>query len=442
VKIEIRRADWSVPYPANVDEKSVPGLLRPLTYVEHEIDAVPWHLADRMIGLLETPEASFDYLHLTEYLRARAAMLVIKGQVLNIHGLHTTLSKYQVQVGGIYRKHLLCFIRAFLKKHNMAQLPCCDMLMIDPLQDPKQTEKNRELIQRVIHAAETAYVNTLNFISEGPEMDERIAGESVEFWIKSQERHRIVDVRVRIFMHDGWYEVTVCPDEAKRLFRDGRTAGKYAVRLQEEFAFGREGSSQNSGDRRQAAKNGERDGDGDGRMGNGAPRATSGSGWMGKRDGHHGQKTETGINRRTECASHHGGRTGKRKMPACDDTTAMVAQRAAELALATVAPALRCSKLNPDRGATDDLVQAFALERRNHATDGETFSALARWDIETARKTPDKAPWMRLSDARRHYRRAVQGELLKQADIDMRVDALERRYRRAINSIKRGHTDK
>ncbi len=387
MKSEIHPADWGIPYPADLDEKCVPGLLRSLTHVDHDWDAFPWHLADRMIGLLETPEASFEYLHLTVYLRARAAMLVLKGHVLNIIGLHTALSKYQVQVGGIYRKHMLYHLQAFLKKHNMAQLPVCDMHSMDPLHDPGQTEKNRDLIRRVMQKAEIAYLNTLNFISESPEMTERIAGESVEFWVERRENHRAINVRVRVTRHKGWYEVKPCREEAKRLFSDGRTAGTFAVRLQEELPFGKASGCDHR------------------------PRTTD-----------------------------SGGRTENRKMVKGDDTIATVAQKAAELVLASVAPALRCSKLNPDRGATDDLVQAFALERRNHATDRETFGALARLDIETARKTPDKAPWMRPNDAKRHYRRAVQGDPLKQADIEIRVDALERRHRRAIKSKKSGHS--
>jgi hypothetical protein len=126
------------------------------------------------------------------------------------------------------------------------------------------------------------------------------------------------------------------------------------------------------------------------------------------------------------------------KSKATEQANATTAQKAAEIALATVAPALRCSKLNPDRGARDDLVQAFSLERKKHATDGETFTALARLDIETARKTPDKAPWMRLSDANRQYNRAVRGEAVRADDIATRAVALERRYRRALRDAARG----
>jgi len=130
---------------------------------------------------------------------------------------------------------------------------------------------------------------------------------------------------------------------------------------------------------------------------------------------------------------------GDRPKESCEAERAaiMAAQKGAEIALAAVAPALRCSKLNPDRGATDDLVHAFTVERRQHATDGEAFNALARWDIETARKTPDRAPWMRLSDAKRHYRRAVHGDPVTHADTAARADALERRYRRAIRGTAR-----
>jgi len=250
---------------------------------------------------------------------------------------------------------------------------------MDPFVDPSVTEKNRDLMRRCIQAAERAFINTLNFISESPGMDARIEGESVEFWVKRMERDRAIDVRVRVTRHVGGYRVKPCRDEAIATFGAGGTARTFVVRLQEEFPFGK-------------------------------------------------AETENGKDRCTDS----GRRSGKEKVAKDTDSTATVAQKAAEIALATIAPALRCSKLNPNRGATDDLVQAYNLERKKHATDAETFRALSRLDIETARKTPDKAPWMRLSDANRHYRQAVHGDAVRAVDIATRAVALQRRYRRAI----------
>ena len=378
---EIHLADWSIPYPADLDERCVPQILRSLTNVEHEMDVCPWYLTGRLVELLEKPEPSFEYLHFTVFFRARAAMLTLNGDVLDHTELYSALSKHQLQVGGIYRKHLQCYLLMFMQKHNMARLPECDRHRMDPFDDPSETEKNRDLMRRVIQAAERAFLNTLNFISESPGMDERIEGESMEFWVKRVERDRAIDVRVRVIRHAGGYRVKPCRDEAIATFGTGGTARTFTVRLQEEFPFGK-------------------------------------------------AATIDGKDRRMD--SHGGRRRGKEKVAKGDDSTATVAQKAAEIALATIAPALRCSKLNPTRGATDDLVQAYNLERKKHATDRETFRALSRLDIETARKTPDKAPWMRLSDANRHYRQAVQGDAVRAVDIATRAVALQRRYRRAI----------
>jgi len=371
---EIHLADWSIPYPADLDERRVPQILRPLTNVEHEMNDFPWYTVGRLIELLEKPEPSFDYLHVTGYFRARAAMLALKGDILDHTELFGALSKYQLQVGGIYRKHLQNYLLMCMQKHNMARLPECDKHRMDPFDDPGETEKNRDLMRRCIQAAERAFINTLNFISEGPGLDAKIEGESVEFWVKRMERDRAIDVLVRVTRHAGGYRVKPCRDEAIATFGAGGTARTFAVRLQEEFPFGM-------------------------------------------------AMTEKGKDRDLK---------RKEKVAKGDDSTATVAQKAAEIALATIAPALRCSKLNPTRCATDDLVQAYNLERKKHATDRETFRVLSRLDIETARKTPDKAPWMRLSDANRHYRQAVHGDAVRAVDIATRAVALQRRYRRAI----------
>ena len=378
---EIHLADWSIPYPADLDELRVPQILRPLTNVEHEINDFPWYVVGRLIELLEKPEPSFEYLHVTVYFRARAAMLALNGDILDHTDLFGALSKHQLQIGGIYRKHLQNYLQICMQKHNMARLPECDRHRMDPFDDPGETENNRDLMRRCIQAAERAFINTLNFISEGPGMDARIEGESVEYWVKRMERDRAIDVRVRVTHHAGGYRVKPCRDEAIATYGAGGTARTFVVRLQEEFPFGK-------------------------------------------------AQTEDGKDRRTD--SHSGRRRRKEKVAKGDDSTATLAQKAAEIALATIAPALRCSKLNPTRGATDDLVQAYNLERKNHATDAETFRALSRLDIETARKTPDKAPWMRLSDANRHYRQAVHGDAVRSLDIATRAAALHRRYRRAI----------
>ena len=234
---EIHRADWTIPYPGDIDEKKVPHILRPLTHVEHEWDAFPWHLAARLVELLEQPQPSFEYYHLTAFFRARAAMLALKGEVLNHTDLFTALCQYQVQAGGIYRKHLLYFLGAFLKKHNFAKLPDCDGEQFDPLRDPKQAVENRDLIERVMRSSELTYLSTLNFISVAAELEEEVGRHTVGFWVKGAEMPKAVDVPVRKIRHDVGYELLPAPDEVKQLIRAGRPVKKIMVRLQEEFGF-------------------------------------------------------------------------------------------------------------------------------------------------------------------------------------------------------------
>jgi hypothetical protein len=142
---------------------------------------------------------------------------------------------HRIQIGEIYRKHLLDCIHKTLSIHNLSQLPDCDFRPLNPLQDPKQVEKHRELVLRVIQAGEIYFLNTLNFISENPSMDEEIAGESVGFWVKKVKSQKAVAVPVRVTHHAGGYEVKPSSDEAKKHFKAGREAVKFSVGLQEEF---------------------------------------------------------------------------------------------------------------------------------------------------------------------------------------------------------------
>ncbi len=234
---EIHPADWTIPYSTDLDAQSVPLVLWRLTKVGHDLTAVPWHLVGRMIHLLEAPEASFDYLHVTSFFRARAAMLALKGDVLNHSELHTTMSRHQVQVGGIYRHHLVCHIRAFLKKHNLVQLPECNTYAFDPTHDPKLAEMNRDVLRRLIQGAEYIYLNTLNFLSESPDLTEEIAGQSVQCLALGVGKPSGIPVGVRVKRHRGGHVVMPSREEAKRNSRAMRLSQMYTVSDQEEFGF-------------------------------------------------------------------------------------------------------------------------------------------------------------------------------------------------------------
>jgi len=208
-----------------------------LTHVEHGLESVPWHLAGQLIHHLEQPAASFEYLHLTTFFRARAAMLALNGRILDHTDLHKALSKHQVQFGGIYRKLLIRSIRTALTKHNLGQLPECIVHPLEPGHDSNLQEKNRALIHRVIESAEIEYVNTLTFISVATELDEEFSRHSVGFWIKGAEMPKATNVRVRVRRHGGGYDVFPCEDDVKRMMRAGILVQKIAFKLQAEFGL-------------------------------------------------------------------------------------------------------------------------------------------------------------------------------------------------------------
>jgi hypothetical protein len=107
--------------------------------------------------------------------------------------------------------------------------------------------------------------------------------------------------------------------------------------------------------------------------------------------------------------------------------------------IAAVNSALFFSRVNPDKKqkASGELVEKFQELRHKCETNRATWFAIAQWEIETARKTPDKVKWMRRSVAKSHYDRAVRGEPFTQKEIKTHVAALERRYRRAVEQAKR-----
>jgi len=238
LRCETHRAEWTIPYPSKCKPENIPTFLHTLTAVDSEMEACPWHLANRLVNCLENPEAIFEYLHLTEFFRARAVMLTLKGKVLNQAGLFAALSKYQVQVGGIYRYHLIRTARTFLEKHNLAQLPECDIHTVDPFHGPQQVEKNRELIHCVIKTAEFDFLTTLNFISVATELHEELGNRSLEYWVKGAEKPDVVFVAVQVQETDYGYDVMPPPDEVKRLTRERRLVLKFTVRKQGELPLG------------------------------------------------------------------------------------------------------------------------------------------------------------------------------------------------------------
>jgi hypothetical protein len=236
---EIHRADWTIHFPTHFDEGGIPTVFQPLTRVEHEWEAFPWHLARGLVGLLEKPQSSFDYYQVTAFFRARAAMLALRGDVLYQKNWHAALVRHQVQVGGIYREHLLYFLRAFLKKHNFGELPECEVDALDLFRDSARTAANRDLIQGILRWVESNCVNTFNFISLAAELGEKVCGHTVGHWVKGADKPPPEDVHVLIRRHETGHDVLPSEKDAKESIRAGRNVTKSVVRVREEAAEGR-----------------------------------------------------------------------------------------------------------------------------------------------------------------------------------------------------------
>ncbi len=221
VSEETFHADWFIHYPNEFDEEHVPHLLRPFTRVKHEWNAFPWYQSGGMVGLLENPRPNFDYLHLTWFFLARAAMLTMKGDLVDQRDVCTALRQHRVQWGGIYREHVLFGLRAFLKKHNVTELPGCDTEQFDPLHSDDQAEKNRIQLQRVLRSVEHDYIKTLNVICSATDMKERVSGHSVGFWVKGADMPMEEGMQGRKREFAGGYCVLPPRDEAKQRNREG-----------------------------------------------------------------------------------------------------------------------------------------------------------------------------------------------------------------------------
>lgn len=222
---EILQADWTFLYPENVDVKDVPTVLRRLSAVEHDWEVFPWYLVGRLVELLEHPEPIFEYLHVTWYFRARAAMLALTGDVPDRGLLFAVMKVHQVQAGGIYRHHLLRYLRAFLTTHNLMKLPECLEHGVNTVADPEQLERNRGTIRRVVECAERDYVGTLNYLCSATEMEEEVARHTVAFWMDGGAKPGRLDVGASAKQHESGYDVVPAPDEDKALIRAGRASG-------------------------------------------------------------------------------------------------------------------------------------------------------------------------------------------------------------------------
>ncbi len=241
MKSEIHPADWTIPYPEKCDAESIPLLLHSLTHVEHEWDAFPWHLAEEMAGHIQEPDSTFDYLHLTTFFRARAAMLALGDDVLDHGDLFGALSKHRVQVGGIYRAHLLKHVNEYLDQKNLKRFPVCTEGDPTAVYDRETAANHRIEFQNVIRIVENEYLKTLDFISVASSMDEEVAGHSVGYWAKGAEIPTGRSVRVRARRQDGKLYMRPAQDEVKRLIQADRPRQKILMKLQGELTFSNAG---------------------------------------------------------------------------------------------------------------------------------------------------------------------------------------------------------
>lgn len=235
MNIEIHPADWSIPYPDDCKPGMLPRFFSALTHVEHEWDSFPWHLADELVNLLQNPEASFEYLHLTTFFRARAAMLALGDHVLDHDDLFEALSRLRAQAGGIYRAHLLAHVNAYLEQQNLKRLPDCSDDETEKAPLSERVTQNRLVFQNLVRIAEAEYLKTLNFISVATSLDEEVAGHSVGYWVKGAEMPKGRSVRVRVRKLAGEHIIRPARDEVKRLIHADRPLKKILVKPQGEF---------------------------------------------------------------------------------------------------------------------------------------------------------------------------------------------------------------
>ncbi len=239
---EIHFADWSIHYPEQFDDESVAHVLEPFTDVNHDWDAFPWHLTERLIELLENPAPTFEYLHVTWFFLARAIMLAIHEDALHQEDVRRALREQRVQCGGIYREHVLRRVRAFLRKRRMAALPDCDWKQFDLFDEPEVADKNRGLLLRIFRAAEHDYLQTLNFISLTTNTNERVAGQSAGFWVKGADMPEAEGAAARIREVKGGYVLLPPQTEAKRsIAAGGRGDGIVVMKRGPKGAMSRKG---------------------------------------------------------------------------------------------------------------------------------------------------------------------------------------------------------
>ena len=248
MNLEIHPADWSIPYPDHVQSDDVPGVLMPLTQLDHEWEDAPWHLSGRLMELMENPSDQFDYLHLTSFAKARAAMLILKGQVLDRTGTFHAMSRHRIQIGGIYRYHVRKQVGIYLKNRGYSRLPECEITEVMKILEVEEIQKRRRLGQELLTIAEREYLNTVIFLSEAGEMTEEFGEHSAEFWVKGADMPHPVPVKARVRRHEAGHEVMPTREEVKGMVRAGKTVRKIVYRKQAELGI--EGGKKETTDHR------------------------------------------------------------------------------------------------------------------------------------------------------------------------------------------------
>lgn len=244
MNIEIHPADWAIPYPDHCQPDDVPSVLIPLTQLDHDWENAPWHLSGSMMELMEKPREEFDYLHLTSFAKARAAMLVLKGKLLDRSGTFQAMSQHRIQIGGIYRYHVMKQVRQYLETRGYSRLPDCEIREVMKIMEVEEIQRRRRLGQELLTLAEREYVNTLIFVSEADEMHEDFGDHSAGFWIKGAEMPQPVPIKARVHRHDAGHDVMPTREEVKRMVRAGKTVRKLEFIRQPGLRIGRGGGKE------------------------------------------------------------------------------------------------------------------------------------------------------------------------------------------------------
>jgi hypothetical protein len=164
-------AAWSVMYPTPPEADQTWRLLQSMLLVAWNWDRFIWDLRE-LLRLLTTAPSEFNYLFVTDSLRARAAYLAANGAFdCTQQDILLGLGRHNVQFTSIYYRLLVGMLREVLGSEAGAQM----------IRDGEE-----RLFMLAIKRVEGQYIEILQVIALDPDGDEEIHGHSLKSWISGE----------------------------------------------------------------------------------------------------------------------------------------------------------------------------------------------------------------------------------------------------------------